>query len=192
MNRDGTATDIATYNTFIQNLVAAGHSDIQTHSSGFRVVGCTEAVDARDNTGTTYTSTNKGIPIYWLNGNKVADDYEDFYDGSWDEERNDRNKNELGTDGPDTDHFQNTPLTGCDHDGTKAFTGSSPAPLATVAPSGLALPKTPPEAHQRSLRHKRHKHTPHVRPISRIPSHGGHRRDPEPPVHRRHHRRPSH
>ena len=27
------------------------------------------------------------MPIYWLNGAKVADDYADFYDGSWDEER---------------------------------------------------------------------------------------------------------
>ena len=25
------------------------------------------------------------MPIYWLNGNKVADDYADFYDGSWDD-----------------------------------------------------------------------------------------------------------
>ena len=25
-----------------------------------------------------------GVPIYWLGGNKVADDYADFYDASWD------------------------------------------------------------------------------------------------------------
>ena len=31
-----------------------------------------------------YTSSNKGVPIYWLRGNRVADEYEDFYDGSWD------------------------------------------------------------------------------------------------------------
>ena len=29
------------YNTFIQNLAAAGHADIRAYSSGFRVVGCT-------------------------------------------------------------------------------------------------------------------------------------------------------
>ena len=39
-------------------------------------------VDARDNTGTTHTSSNRGVPIYWLRGAKVADDYADFYDGS--------------------------------------------------------------------------------------------------------------
>ena len=35
-----------------------------------------------------------GVPIYWLNGAKVADDYADFYDGSWDSNaaRNDAGK----------------------------------------------------------------------------------------------------
>ena len=119
--RDGSATDIATYNTFVQGLAAAGHADIQSYSTGFRVVGCTADTDARDNTSTTYTSTDKGVPIYWLNGAKVADQYEDFYDGDWDDEAND--KNESGTDAHDTSAFQNFPVTGCDHDGTEAFTG---------------------------------------------------------------------
>ena len=88
---------IDTYNTWIQNRVAAGHTDIQGYSSTFNVVGSTAAVDARDNTGTTYTSglSYKGVPIYWLNGNKVVDDYEDFYDGGWDEEASMRT--EAGT-----------------------------------------------------------------------------------------------
>ena len=43
--------------------------------------------------------------------------YTDFYDGSWDDEAND--KNELGTDGPDTSQAANYPFTGCDHDGTE-------------------------------------------------------------------------
>ena len=114
--RNSTATDIATYNTFIQTRAAAGHTDIRAYSAGFRVVGCTAAVDARDNTSTTYTATDKGVPIYWLNGAKAADQYEDFYDGSWDDEAND--KNESGTDAHDTSQFVNWPLTGCDHDGT--------------------------------------------------------------------------
>ena len=88
------------------------------YSTGFRVVGCTADTDARDNTSTTYTSTDKGVPIYWLNGAKVADEYEDFYDGDWDDEAND--KNESGTDAHDTSAFQNSSLTGCDHDGTEA------------------------------------------------------------------------
>ena len=84
--RTAEATDIATYNTWVQGLAANGHADIQDHSSTFRVVGSTAAVDARDNTSTTYTSSDKGVAIYWLNGDKAADDYEDFYDETWDQE----------------------------------------------------------------------------------------------------------
>ena len=117
--RTATVTTISNYNTFIQNRAAAGHSDIRAYSAGFRVVGCTGAVDARDNTSTTYISTDKGVPTYWLNGAKVADQYEDFYNGSWDDEAND--KNESGTNGPDTSVRTNYPFTGCDHDGTEKF-----------------------------------------------------------------------
>ena len=120
--RNATSTDIADYNTFVQNLAAAGHTDIQAYSAGFRVVGCTAAVDARDNTKTTYTTTDKGVPVYWLNGAKAADQYEDFYDGSWDDEVND--KNESGTNGPDTSQSGNRPFTGCGHNGTEALDGS--------------------------------------------------------------------
>ena len=119
----GSSTDIATYNTFVQGLAAAGHTDIRAYSAGFRVVGCTAAVDARDNTSTTYTATDKGVPVYWLNGAKAADEYEDFYDGSWDDEAND--KNESGTDAHDTSVSTNYPITGCNHDGTESFMGST-------------------------------------------------------------------
>ena len=71
--RRPTSTD---YNTFIQNRAAAGHTDIQAYSNGFKVVGCTEDDDARDNTGTTFTSSDRGVPIYWLSGTKVADHYQ--------------------------------------------------------------------------------------------------------------------
>ena len=112
---DGTSYDIADYNTFIQGRAAAGHTDIQTYSSGFRAVGCTADSDATVNTGTTGT----GEVIHWLGGNKVADDYVDFYDGSWDEEAND--KDEDGNNGPDTSVSGSFPLTGCAHDGTEFF-----------------------------------------------------------------------
>ena len=112
---DATSANIADYNTFIQNRAAAGHADIQDYRAGFRAVGCTAAVNARNNTGTT----GAGVPIYWLNGSQVADDYADFYDGNWDDEAND--KNESGNNGPDTSLEVNYPVTGCDHDGTEAF-----------------------------------------------------------------------
>ena len=68
----------ADYNTFIQNRAAAGHTDVQAYSNGFKVVGCTEDDDARDNTGTTFTGSDKGVPIYWLGGTKIADQYQDL------------------------------------------------------------------------------------------------------------------
>ena len=115
--RDAMPTDIATYNTFVQDLAAAGHADIRGYSTGFKVVGCTEDVDARDNTSTTGT----GVPIYWLDGNKVADTYADFYDLTWDDEAND--KNESGNDAHNTSQAANYPLTGCAHNGTEAIAG---------------------------------------------------------------------
>ena len=84
---------IDVYNNRIKSSVASITSShgpaaraIYPFRVGFRVVGCTADADARDNTSTTYTSSSRGHPIYWVNGAKVADDYEDFYDGGWDNE----------------------------------------------------------------------------------------------------------
>ena len=116
------STDIADYNTFVQTAAASGHADIQDYSSEFRVVGSTADVDARDNTATTYTADDKGVAIYWLGGAKVADDYEDFYDGSWDEEVNVKDES-----GSNRSIFPTSisPYTGSNHDGTEAFSGVS-------------------------------------------------------------------
>ena len=125
-----TSTSISDYNTFVQERAAASsHTGIQDHSETFKVVGSTEDVDARDNTGTTFTSSDKGVPIYWLDGNKVADEYEDFYDGSWDEEQHDRN--ESGNDAWNTNLVENWPATGSEHDGTESIDGSTSHSLGT-------------------------------------------------------------
>ena len=116
---DGESYDIADYNTFIQGLAAAGHTDIRTYSPGFRALGCTADSDARDNTATTGT----GEVIHWLNGNKAADNYADFYNGNWDDEAND--KDESGANGPNTSRRSNYPLTGCDDDGTEDVDGGT-------------------------------------------------------------------
>ena len=52
----------------------------------FNAVVSTRYIDARVITNTTYTNEDKGTPIYWVGGGKAADDYEDFYDGDWDDE----------------------------------------------------------------------------------------------------------
>ena len=114
--RDASSSNIETYNTFVQNAAATGHANIQDHSSRFKVVGCTEDIDARDNTGTN--TNGPGVPIYWVGGAKVADSYTDFYDDTWDDEAND--KNELGNDAHDTSQTGNFPWTGCKHNGTES------------------------------------------------------------------------
>ena len=177
--RDATATDIATYNTFIQTRAAAGHTDIQAYSAGFRVVGCTAAVDARDNTATTYTSADTGVPIYWLNGAKAADDYADFYDGDWDDEAND--KNESGTDGPDTSQSANRPWTGCNHNGTKSVFSGNPARArlcrrARRPAQHLHCRQRP---HQQQHRQVKDRNPPPVRALGCLP--GARRRDHQQP-----------
>ena len=104
---NGRSTNFDDYNRFVQDRAAAGHSSIRPFKGGFRLIGSTLRVHARDNTCTTGT----GVPIYWLNGNKVADNYGDFYDDSWDDQANP--KNEYGNARPETFVW-----TGSDSDGT--------------------------------------------------------------------------
>ena len=128
-NTNATSFDIADYNAFIQGRAAAGHTDIRTYSTGFRAVGCTADSDATANTGTTGT----GEVIYWLGGNKAADNYGDFYDGSWAEEVND--KDESGNDGPNTFQQGNYPFTGCADNGTESLLGTTSYALGTAGGS---------------------------------------------------------
>ena len=62
-----------------------GHSAIQDYSSGFRaLVGTKDGASPRDNTHSNKNSDGPGEQIWWLKGPKAADNYADFYDGSWD------------------------------------------------------------------------------------------------------------
>ena len=112
---DATATNIATYNTFVQTRAKAGPSEI-TDSCGnrFTVLGSTAATNIRANTGTR--SSDTGASIYWLKGAKVADNYADLYDGSWDSKAA-----RLETGGLFPKGVVGTPhyvLTGSENDGT--------------------------------------------------------------------------
>ena len=98
--RNASSTNIADYDTFVQDRVAAGHAKIQEFSSKFKVLGSTSSVNAIDHTGTTWTEMEKGVRIYWLrttpgNGAKVADNYKDFYGTMWGNFQN-NNRNESG------------------------------------------------------------------------------------------------
>ena len=77
--RDASSTDIADYNAFVQTA-AGGNDSIKPFKGKFTALISTATVDARDNTATTGT----GVPIHWLGGERVADDYADLYDKDWD------------------------------------------------------------------------------------------------------------
>ena len=92
---DATSTDIADYNKAVQRVVSnTGHNDIGGTQELFRALGSTESVNARDNTATNYTTDDPGVAIWWLNGPRAAENYEDFYDGSW--ENRDERRDEGG------------------------------------------------------------------------------------------------
>ena len=129
MSSAPTSLDIATYNGFVQDLAAA-NTDLADFSGQFRAFVSTADVDARDNTGTTYTNADKGVPIYWLGGEKVSDDYEDFYHSSgWDSVAA---TNESGS----AHHAPFVAWTGSNRNGTKhatGYAGVTPTAIGTLS-----------------------------------------------------------
>lgn len=111
--RNGTNADIATYNKFVQATVSRkGHAAIRDYSTHFTALASTAKAPAVANTATAWTRQAPGVPIYWLGGDKVADDYADFYDGSWD---SNAPTNETGTKLKNADSV--SVFTGTDSDG---------------------------------------------------------------------------
>ena len=82
-----TSADIGVYNTWVRTRAAAGVTAIQPYANDFTALVSTQTVNARANTLTRATDTD--VPIYWVRSgtvgadDRVADDYADFYDGSW-------------------------------------------------------------------------------------------------------------
>ena len=114
--RNAESSKIASYNAFVQKQAASGHDDIRAYSGRFAVLGSTDTVDARDNTRSTHTSDDKGVPIYWLNGPRMAEHYADFYDRSWSNRDPGRNQS-----GESVDFSQDERIsTGTNYEGTAA------------------------------------------------------------------------
>ena len=135
-DRNASSSDIEVYNTWVQAQAAAGHADIRGYSQTFRMVGSTDAVDARDNTAMSGT----GVPIYWLNGAKLADDYTDFYDGDWDEEAAGRSETGAAV----TLTSSSEIWTGSAQDGTKSINRTlGNATIAGCGSEGPTVPTVP-------------------------------------------------
>ena len=135
--RNAGPTSISTYNSWIQSQAGSGHTDIRTHRNGFRAVVCTEDDDARQNTAMDHTTV---VPVYWLGGAKVADSYNDFYDGSWDNDTNTKDRTEDGINELDLTLSGNEPWTGCEDDGTEAFSSSNVSQALGKDPARLGRP----------------------------------------------------
>ena len=74
-----TSGDIAVYNAFVR-AAAGGNDSLKPFKDQFSALVSTSGVNIKDNSATTET----GVPIHWLGGEQVADDYADLYDLSWD------------------------------------------------------------------------------------------------------------
>ncbi|MYI26628.1 MAG: hypothetical protein F4064_00890, partial [Acidimicrobiales bacterium] len=132
--RRPTSADIADYNAFVQARAAAGHAGIQSYSDGFRAVASSPFVDASANTATASTDTD--AQIWWLGGPKAADDYADFWDGTWDNEADGASgdwRTEAGS--APTLTVYDLPATGTASGGAKHAT----AHLGTVTPTSGSL-----------------------------------------------------
>ena len=88
------SANINDYNNFVTNDATGGTAGIDTaldvalNSAGFnpntitwKAIGSTQSVAARDNTDTNPTEF-AGVPIYLIDGKKIANNYLDLWDGS--------------------------------------------------------------------------------------------------------------
>ena len=79
--RNGASSNIASYNTFVTD-VANTQPALASLGTTWRVIGSTQTVDARDNTGTNPAVDGVGVPIFLLNDTLLANDNLDLWDGS--------------------------------------------------------------------------------------------------------------
>ncbi len=113
--RDATSTDIADYDTFVQNSAGGvgAHEAIKPYASRFKVVGSTRALGARFHTGTNPNNTgHKNVPIYWLNGQRVAANNAGFWSSTWEHWAMADRRNEAGNQGDGDQHWSGTTPSG--------------------------------------------------------------------------------
>ena len=103
--RNGKDQNITKYNEWVSTQIDAhGHDAIRPFAGQFRALASATAADVG---GTTVHARNNiriehGHRIYWLNGPKVADDGDDFVDGSWDSNIGYKESGEAHTSGGHT------------------------------------------------------------------------------------------
>ena len=79
-----TKHNVLTYNMFVQDSVPDS-GPLAAFRDQFYALVSDDSVDARANTFTALNNLNRtDALIYWRDGDKVADNYDDLYDGEWD------------------------------------------------------------------------------------------------------------
>ncbi len=83
--RDAQSPDISVYNTWVDDL-AETVPELAALNQDWKVLASTASVNARDNTGTlpSFAGGSLGVPVFLLNDTKLADNYDDLWDGSID------------------------------------------------------------------------------------------------------------
>jgi hypothetical protein len=82
--RNATSTNIADYNAFVDG-VAELIPQLAALGQDWKAIASTSAINARTNTSTDPTPAGStGVPIFLLNDTKLADDYDDLWDGTID------------------------------------------------------------------------------------------------------------
>ena len=76
--RDATSMDIDDYNGFVQS-VADSSPELAALDSEWRALAATASVDAVDNAMLTFTDSEPGVPMYRVDGELFASDYESFW-----------------------------------------------------------------------------------------------------------------
>jgi hypothetical protein len=72
------SSDITFYNQFVNSAANAPTTDTAPLSLSWTAIASTDSIDAQDNTGTNPT-VSSGVPIYRLDGVRIADDYVDLW-----------------------------------------------------------------------------------------------------------------
>jgi len=116
-------TDITAYDTYV-TTVGDGVAELLALNTDWQVLGSTVLVNIRVHTDTEATDATN-IRVYTLDGVKIADNYVDFFDGSWDTAFTfeDGSINDIPTAGLNDNRF----YTGTNNDGTTATGGTSGA-----------------------------------------------------------------
>ena len=156
--RNAESGNIADYVTFVTGRAAAGHASIRPYSADFRPVISTDGPSNIHATTVISYVTDPNVPadapgrvpVYWLNGAKVADNSQDFFDNSWDSHAA---RSESGT----AYTVNNTTLhdlrawTGSTHWGGRNYSAGNPNPRTGILRAGdeIEYDQRPRDKHHR-------------------------------------------